>query len=100
MKGEVPVVAFGSEEAWEAWLAEEQERSDGVWLKLAKKGSGVSSPTYDEALEVALCYGWIDGQKGALDASHWVQRFAPRRGKSKWSKINTAKAERLIPRGG
>ncbi|MFI5266885.1 MAG: YdeI family protein [Chloroflexota bacterium] len=95
----MPVVSFASKEAWEAWLAEEHERSDGVWLKLAKKGSGVSGPTYDEALEVALCYGWIDGQKGALDNSFWVQRFTPRRSRSNWSKINTDKAERLIAEG-
>jgi uncharacterized protein YdeI (YjbR/CyaY-like superfamily) len=96
---DVPVVSFASQEAWEAWLAKEHERSDGVWLKIAKKGGGVSSPTYQEALDVALCYGWIDGQKGALDADCWVQRFTPRRGQSKWSKINTEKAERLIGAG-
>jgi uncharacterized protein YdeI (YjbR/CyaY-like superfamily) len=70
-----------------------------VWLEVPKKGSGRTSPTYDEALEVALCYGWIDGQKGALDEARWVQRFTPRKSKSKWSKINTEKAERLIAEG-
>ncbi|HVA24783.1 MAG TPA: YdeI/OmpD-associated family protein [Chloroflexota bacterium] len=99
MKDGLPVVSFASKEAWEAWLAQEHERSAGVWLKLAKKSSGVSSVTYDEALDVALCYGWIDGQKGALDATHWVQRFTPRSGKGNWSKINTDKAERLIAEG-
>jgi uncharacterized protein YdeI (YjbR/CyaY-like superfamily) len=96
---DAPMVAFGSAVAWEAWLATEHERSTGVWLKLAKKGSGERSPTYDEALDVALRYGWIDGQKGALDQTFWIQRFTPRKSGSRWSKINTARAERLIAEG-
>lgn len=99
MEDPAPIVSFPSASAWEAWLAEEHERSVGVWLKIPKKTPGVDSLTYDQALDVALCYGWIDGQKGALDAGAWLQRFTPRRGNSKWSKINTAKAEKLIADG-
>jgi len=92
-----PTVAFASRAAWEAWLAAEHERSDGVWLKLAKKGQdGVS---YAEAVEVALCYGWIDGQARSLDEAYWLQRYTPRRARSKWSKINRDKARALIDAG-
>jgi uncharacterized protein YdeI (YjbR/CyaY-like superfamily) len=93
------VLSFSSRDAWEAWLAEEHERSDGVWLKIAKKGAGVDSVSYAEALEVALAYGWIDGQKRGLDDHHWLQRFTPRAPRSKWSKINRQKATELIERG-
>ena len=96
---EDPVVAFPSREAWAAWLAEEHERSEGVWLQLAKKGSGEQTVTYAEAVEVALCWGWIDGQKRASSDTHSLQRFTRRRPRSKWSKINRAKAEALIARG-
>ena len=75
------------------------DKSPGVWLKLAKKGLGISSVTYEEALEVALCYGWIDGQKKAFDEQSWLQKFTPRGPKSIWSKINTEKAEKLIETG-
>lgn len=85
--------------AWESWLESNHESSSGVWLVLPKKGSGRTSPTYAEALEVALCFGWIDGQKGARDATSWVQRFCPRGPKSGWSKINVGKAEALIASG-
>jgi uncharacterized protein YdeI (YjbR/CyaY-like superfamily) len=67
-----------------------------VWLKLAKKGSGIPSVTYVGALDVALCYGWIDGQKGSFDDLYWLQKFPPRGPKSIWSRINTEKAEKLI----
>jgi uncharacterized protein YdeI (YjbR/CyaY-like superfamily) len=70
-----------------------------VWLVLSKKGSGRTAPTYAEALDLALCFGWIDGQKGARDAASWVQRFCPRGPNSGWSKINVGKAEALIARG-
>ena len=73
--------------------------SPGVWLKIPKKGSGASGLLYPEALAVALCYGWIDGQKGALDDEYWLQRFSPRRPGSRWSKINTEKAAELIEAG-
>ena len=90
---------FASRDAWAAWLAAEHEQSDGVWLQIAKKASGIDSVSYAEALEVALCYGWIDGQKRSFDDDHWLQRFTPRRARSKWSKINREKATELIDCG-
>src|SRR3712207_3476827 len=94
-----PVLGLPSREAWAAWLEAEHERSDGLWLKIAKKAAGVPTVTYAEALDVALCFGWIDGQKRPLDDRFWLQRFTPRRARSKWSQINRAKAEELIARG-
>jgi uncharacterized protein YdeI (YjbR/CyaY-like superfamily) len=73
--------------------------SEGLWLKIAKKGSGIESVNYDQAVEVALCYGWIDGQVRKLNEDHYLQRFTPRRPRSKWSKINRKKAMELIERG-
>lgn len=99
MAQDLPIVPFGSRSAWEQWLAEQHATSRGVWLKIAKKDSGIATVTYAEALEVALCYGWIDGQKGAFDQDYFLQRFTPRRAKSKWSKINCAKVEALIAQG-
>jgi len=96
---ELPVIGFASQDAWAAWLARHHETSPGVWLKIARKASGVASVSYAEAVEVALCYGWIDGQARRLDDDHWVQRFTPRRPRSKWSKINRAKATQLIEQG-
>jgi uncharacterized protein YdeI (YjbR/CyaY-like superfamily) len=93
------VQAFATPEAWEAWLAEHHATSPGLWLKLAKKQSGIPSVTYEEALEVALCYGWIDGRKDRFDDEWWLQRFTPRRPRSKWSKINRTRALGLIESG-
>jgi len=95
----LPVVLFPSQEAWEAWLSQQGMVSEGLWVKLAKKGSGIDSVTYAEAVEVALCYGWIDGQARRFDDDYYLQRFTPRRARSKWSKINRDKAERLIESG-
>jgi len=86
-------------QAWSAWLVKHHAQSKGVWLVLGKKGSGLSTPTYAEALEVALCFGWIDGQKGARDAKTWAQRFTPRGPRSTWSQINVRKAEALVASG-
>lgn len=96
---ELPVIGFSSQAAWRAWLDKHHEEPEGLWLKIAKKASGIPTFTYAEALEVALCYGWIDGQKGRFDEQHFVQRFTPRRPRSKWSKINCTKAMELIERG-
>jgi uncharacterized protein YdeI (YjbR/CyaY-like superfamily) len=96
---DVPVVAFTSREEWDAWLAEGHASSNGVWLKIAKKASGIESVTHPEALEIALCYGWIDGQRRKLDDVYFLQRFTPRRRRSNWSKINRGKAEELIAAG-
>jgi uncharacterized protein YdeI (YjbR/CyaY-like superfamily) len=96
---DVPILPFASQAKWADWLARQHDKSAGVWLKLAKKDSGIPSVTYDEALEIALCYGWIDGQKKSFDEKYFLQKFTPRRPKSIWSKINTGKAERLIASG-
>jgi uncharacterized protein YdeI (YjbR/CyaY-like superfamily) len=94
----LPVLGFDGPAGWEAWLAG-QHRAAGVWLKIAKKGSGQPGPSYAEALDVALCYGWIDGQKAAMDEDYWLQRFTPRKPGSRWSKINTDRAAALIEAG-
>ncbi len=94
-----PTLPFESKKKWADWLAKEYDKSAGVWLKLAKKDSGIKSITYEEALDVALCYGWIDGQKKGFDDKYWLQKFTPRGPKSIWSKINTEKVERLIASG-
>jgi len=95
----LPVLAFASQAAWREWLEAQHASSKGLWLKIAKKGSGADTVSYAEALDVALCYGWIDGQKDAFDARWWLQRFTPRGRRSKWSKINCAKATALIEAG-
>ncbi|MGE0133316.1 MAG: YdeI family protein [Blastocatellales bacterium] len=93
------VLPFERQEDWAVWLDKNHLTSSGLWLKLAKKASGIQSVSYDEALEVALCYGWIDGQKKSHDETSWLQKFTPRGPKSIWSKINTEKAQRLIESG-
>lgn len=94
-----PELCFERQKDWAAWLSKSHNKSTGVWLKFAKAGSGIQSISYAEAIETALCYGWIDGQKRAFDKSWWLQRFTPRGAKSIWSKINREKAEALIARG-
>ena len=98
-KPELKILPFASAGAWEAWLEEHHASSDGLWLKFAKKGSGIETVSYAEALEAALCYGWIDGQKAGFDNEYWLQRFTPRRVRSKWSKVNREKATKLIEAG-
>jgi uncharacterized protein YdeI (YjbR/CyaY-like superfamily) len=98
-KAEQPVLFFATPADFEAWLDENGEESDGIWLKFAKKGSGIRSVVYAEALDVALCHGWIDGQAKPIDEDHYLQRFTPRRQRSKWSKRNRGKAEELIANG-
>ena len=98
-KGDLPIIPFASRDALKAWLADEHAGSSGLWLKFAKVGAGVDSVLYAEAVEVALCYGWIDGQAARYDETYWLQRFTPRRRRSKWSKINRARAIELIERG-
>lgn len=95
---DLPVKRFATAAAWEKWLARHGAEA-GVWLQIAKKNQAVSSVTYAEALEVALCHGWIDGQKRACDEQYFLQRFTPRRPRSLWSKINIAKAGQLIADG-
>jgi uncharacterized protein YdeI (YjbR/CyaY-like superfamily) len=86
-------------QAFTKWLAKHHASSAGIWLQIAKKDSGLASITYAEALEVALCHGWIDGQKNAMDAQYFLQKFTPRRARSTWSKINCAKALALMESG-
>ena len=92
-------IRFASQREFEAWLRTHHARSDGEWLQLAKAGCETPGLTYAQAVESALCWGWIDGQKRAFDAQHFLQRFTPRRARSLWSKINCAKAEALVASG-
>lgn len=99
VKSELPVVRFKNKKDWASWLGKNHSKSAGVWLKIGKKGSGIASVDYAQALEAALCYGWIDGQKKPFDEKWWLQKFTPRGAKSIWSKVNREKAEALIQRG-
>jgi uncharacterized protein YdeI (YjbR/CyaY-like superfamily) len=92
-------LAFASPAALDAWLARHHASSPGIWLQLAKKAANVPSVTYAEAVEVALIWGWIDGQKRSLDANAWLQRLCPRGKRSIWSKINREKVQRLVESG-
>jgi len=96
---ELPTLPFESKKKFADWLAKNHDKSAGLWLKIAKKASGIPTVTYAEALDVALCYGWIDGQKGSFDEQYFLQKFTPRRPKSIWSKINVGHVERLIASG-
>ena len=93
------ILFFESQNEWETWLADNYELQEGVMLKFAKKGSGVTSINYSEALDVALCYGWIDGQVRAIDDAFYMQKFTPRRPRSVWSKRNIGKVEELTKLG-
>lgn len=92
----LPTIFFTSPAAWELWLTDNHTASEGVWVRIAKKDVDVASVRYPEVLESALCFGWIDGRREALDARHFLQRFTPRRSRSRWSKINREKSEELI----
>ncbi len=94
-----PVMLFASQKDWAKWLDKNHAASSGIWMRLAKKTAELKSVNYAEALDVALCYGWIDGQKKSYDADSWLQKFTPRGAKSVWSKINRGKAEELIAAG-
>jgi uncharacterized protein YdeI (YjbR/CyaY-like superfamily) len=91
-----PTLTFATQSEWEAWLEANGSVSSGVWLRLAKKSAEQPTLTYAQAVEGALCHGWIDGQKKSHDGAYWLQRFTPRSTRSIWSKINKAKAEALI----
>ncbi len=99
MAAELPILLFATPAELEAWLEENHAGCDGIWLKIAKKGAPEPSVTYAEALELALCFGWIDSQKRGHDETHFLQRFTPRRPRGKWSRINREKAEALIATG-
>lgn len=99
MADELPIHLFAGPDELEEWLEENHDSSQGVWLKIAKKGAAEPSVTYDEAVELALCFGWIDSQVRRFDDQHYIQRFTPRRPRGRWSKINREKAEALIEAG-
>ena len=96
---ELPILLFASQQDFADWLNEHYDQSNGIWLKLAKKGTDIPSVTYDKAVETALCYGWIDSQKKGFNESFWLQRFTPRKANSIWSRDNREKAEALIASG-
>lgn len=93
------IQSYKSVKSWERWLKQNYDKSPGLWLRLAKKDSGIASVTYHEALEVALCYGWIDGQKRSDNAQFWLQKFTPRGKRSLWSKVNREKIAALSAAG-
>jgi uncharacterized protein YdeI (YjbR/CyaY-like superfamily) len=95
----IPICLFKNKDAWSAWIAKQSPDCPGVWVRIAKKGSKLKSVTYQEAVEVALCHGWIDGQKKPESEDAWLQRFLPRGPKSLWSKINREKALSLTETG-
>lgn len=99
MADDLPILPFASAAAFEAWLEAEHAHAAGLWLKIAKKDAGIATVTYAEALDVALCFGWIDGQKRSFDETWFLQRFTPRRRGSRWSKINTDHVARLEAAG-
>lgn len=99
MTPDMPELPFESADAWDEWLAKNHESAPGVWAKLAKKATGVPSVAYPEVLDIAISYGWIDGQRKALDDTYFLQKFTPRGPRSKWSKINCDKATRMIESG-
>jgi len=99
MADELPILLFSDAVEMEAWLEQNHASSEGIWLKIAKKGAREPSVTYDEAVELALCFGWIDSQVRRFDDQHYLQRFTPRRPRGRWSKINREKAEALIEAG-
>ena len=98
-------VFFESGEAFERWLEEHADSSDGIWIRIAKKHTGIASLDWKAGVDAALCFGWIDGQAKRIDDDHYVQRFTPRRARSTWSKVNREKvaaleaAGRMRPRG-
>jgi uncharacterized protein YdeI (YjbR/CyaY-like superfamily) len=98
-RDDLPILEFADRAAWQGWLESTHDTSSGVWIKIAKKASGIPTVTHAEALEDALCYGWIDGQRAPHDHTHFLQRFTPRRRRSRWSEINRDKAVELIEQG-
>ena len=96
---DLPMLGFAASADWEAWLAENHSTSPGLWLKIGKRGATEPSVTYDEALDVALCYGWIDSQRAGFDGEFFLQRFTPRKPRSKWSQVNREKVAKLMEAG-
>jgi uncharacterized protein YdeI (YjbR/CyaY-like superfamily) len=96
---DLPLEEFASANAWERWLRSNHAKSPGLWLKIAKKGSGTTTVDVTDAIEVAICYGWIDGLRHRHDDVYFRQRFTPRKSRSRWSQINRDRAEALIAAG-
>jgi uncharacterized protein YdeI (YjbR/CyaY-like superfamily) len=96
---DLPVMEFASAKTWEAWLRDHHDSSPGVWLKIAKKGTGVKTVTMPEVIDVALCWGWIDGLRHKHDDVYFRQRMTPRKSRSRWSQINRDKIETLTAAG-
>jgi uncharacterized protein YdeI (YjbR/CyaY-like superfamily) len=92
-------VLFSTSKDWEKWLSQHHMQIEGIWMKVAKKGASAKSIAIGDALDIALCYGWIDGQRRAYDDTYYLQKYTPRRPKSLWSKVNIAKVEALIAGG-
>jgi len=95
----VEIIAFQDAAAWESWLADNHELQAGIWLKMAKKSSGIASVTDDEVVDIGLCYGWVSGQRKSFDESYYLQKYVPRRPRSLWSKVNVDKVEMLLAAG-
>lgn len=95
----LPVISFDTQQHWAVWLEENHAEARGIWLKIAKKDTGARSVSYAQALESALCYGWIDGQKAGFDEQYWLQKFTPRGPRSIWSRVNRDKVTALIDEG-
>ncbi|MCD7034058.1 YdeI/OmpD-associated family protein [Metabacillus sp. GX 13764] len=95
----LPLLLCSTQDDWGKWLDENYEQPKGIWLKIAKKNAAEASVSYQEALEEALCFGWIDGQKKSFDEEYYLQKFTPRRKRSVWSKVNREKAEKLLAAG-
>ncbi len=98
-KKELPIIAYETAEVWRKWLQQNFSNDDGIWMRIYKKASGIASVNYDGALEEALCYGWIDGQKKKYDDVSYLQKFTPRRPRSTWSKRNIGLVEKLEKEG-
>jgi uncharacterized protein YdeI (YjbR/CyaY-like superfamily) len=96
---EYPVKQFKNALAFEKWLAKNHKKENGIWIKIAKANTGIATVSYMEAIDVALCYGWIDGLRRSADENYYVQKFTPRRSNSQWSAINKHKVARLIKEG-
>ena len=90
MADDLPTLTFASQADWETWLDAQHASSRGVWIKIAKKATGILSTTHPEALESALCYGWIDGQRASFDEAYFLQKFTPRRPRSGWSRTDAS----------
>lgn len=99
MREDAPILSVPSTDVWEEWLSRHYTKQPGVWLKIAKKASGLPTVSHDDVLDVALCYGWIDGLRRSCDETFFLQKFTPRRRRSNWSVRNIARATQLIASG-